>query len=363
MLLVKPTLTCNQACVYCYENKFRIDHPQKLEYDLPKLLDRISAYQGSITLHGGEPLSIPKADINTLLKAIFDKTGRSAVQTNGTLIDDDFIEMFKKYKTSVGISIDGSGILNEYRTAIDKTEKIVDTIFKLKSSGVGTSVIIVVSKANAAIDRLPDLKLFIKQLSDQKIFGRINPYTDIGIHDFGLSESRINDVYSELLIYTITNGWKWSPFYDMWNSLMGKDSVVCNFKTCDIYHTPACDELIGSGEITNCMRLSDRDMYIKHPTMLNTRNEILSQVDKNDGGCKDCKFWNYCHGGCPSQAIDNDWRNKTNLCSLYYNLFTTISNMQTSFSVISETKNTCRTKHTDSNHTDTGTKGKSIGNK
>ena len=61
----------------------------------------------SICAHGGEPLILPKQELEKILKFAFDKTGQSSIQTNGTLIDDDHILMFKRYKTGVGISIDG----------------------------------------------------------------------------------------------------------------------------------------------------------------------------------------------------------------------------------------------------------------
>ena len=52
---------------------------------------------------------------------------------------------------------------------------------------------------------------------------------------------------------------------------------------------------------------------------------------KKYGGCKDCEFFDNCHGGCPSQAINGDWRNRTELCDLYYDLFSKVRNMQTVF--------------------------------
>jgi uncharacterized protein len=309
-----------------------------MEYNIDKLKGAISSYSGNVCLHGGEPLSIPKKDVEELLKASFDKNGKSSVQTNGTLIDDEFIEIFKKYKTSVGISIDGDGELNSFRTNPEKTQKIIDSLFEIKKAGLGASVIIVVSKSNAESDKLDKFK----------------PCTDSS-NKYSLDSESLKKVYGDLLLYTTTNGWAWSPFTDIWNSLIGNDNVVCTFKGCDIYHTSSCEEILGDGTVTNCLRISNKDLYLRHPLMYNTRDEILKQVNKKYGGCKDCEFFDNCHGGCPSQAINGDWRNRTELCDLYYDLFSKVRNMQTAFGCsknMSKVK-TCNAGYQDrSNHYD-----------
>jgi len=56
----------------------------------------------------------------------------------GYLIDQDFIEIFKKYKTSVGLSIDGPWPCNELRGIGSRedrkkqTEKILEIVKKYK---------------------------------------------------------------------------------------------------------------------------------------------------------------------------------------------------------------------------------------
>ena len=44
-----------------------------------------------------------------------DSFGYNIIQTNGTLINDEHIRLFKAYKVSVGVSIDGPGELNDVR--------------------------------------------------------------------------------------------------------------------------------------------------------------------------------------------------------------------------------------------------------
>ncbi len=90
---------------------------------------------------------------------------------------------------------------------------------------------------------------------------------------------------------------------------------------CDIFHTPSAAELLGDGSLTNCMRTNQDYILLRYPVKYNTRDEILSQTPQEFGGCSECKYWNACHGGCPTMAINNDWRNRTFLCSLWKSLF------------------------------------------
>jgi len=272
----------------------------------------------TINLHGGEPLTIGHKNIDTLLSAIYKKNGKSGIQTNATLIDDEYIEMFKKYKTNIGISFDGPEELNEYRVGTD-TEKVHNLIFKLKAYGLNVSIISVVSKANAGTDnRLEKFANFIIGLGKAGISGRLNPCGNSP--DYQLPDQRLTYVYRQLFIAVLKGGGRWSPFIDILNSLKGKDAV-CSLRSCDPFHTEAARVVLGDGTVTNCMRLSDKGLYYRQGSPSSIRSSVLRDTPQENGGCKGCRWFECCHGGCPSLAIDNDWRNRTTSCSLYKELF------------------------------------------
>lgn len=328
-LLLKPTLACNMNCQYCYENKWREEAHPKVEYDLDAILVAIdkAPENQQITLHGGEPLILPKRDVERILSAIYKKAGRSSIQTNGTKIDSEYIRMFEEYKTSVGLSLDGTGELNRYRADEKTTSRLFSNLLEMNSRNINTSVIAVVSKANAETDELLDkFEQFIATLSELKITGRLHPcFPSYGC---ALDEGRLIEVYKRLAWYIMSHGWKWSPFYDMWNSLRGSGSVVCIFRECDIFHTVSAEVILDDGSVSSCMRVSSKGLYLRHPAEHKTRGDILTQVDQGNGGCKGCEFWENCTGGCPSQSMDNDWRNRTILCSMYKEVFRLLSNIQ-----------------------------------
>lgn len=323
MLLIKPFLGCNLACKYCYEGTYRKKTKPKMNYNLEAILKRMEEFKDlEMTLHGGEPLAMPKKDVDRILGKMVELTGKSYIQTNGTLIDDEYVEIFKRYKTGVGISWDGPGELSEFRTGSARVGKIIE---KLVKEGITVSMILVISKANAGTDeRLKKLKDYLLELEKMKISGRINPCA--GTPDYELDEKRIREVYLDLAQFCIQKNLKWSPFIDIVYGLQDKDRV-CTFMGCDYFHTLSATVILGDGSITNCMRTNQEYVLLRHPIKYDTRSEILSEIPQEFGGCQGCKYWTACYGGCPTSAINDDWRNRTYLCSLWKALFQYFENV------------------------------------
>ena len=123
--VLKITECCNLACKYCYMFRggdFSFKHKPKLmsieiahkailrakEHCLKHKLKNFN-----FVLHGGEPLIAGKKfilDFTTYAKKVFKDTDINVIvglQTNGTLIDEEWCNIFKKCHINVGISIDG----------------------------------------------------------------------------------------------------------------------------------------------------------------------------------------------------------------------------------------------------------------
>jgi len=364
-ILIKPFLGCNIACKYCYEAEFRLTNPQKMDYDLDAIIKTMAGLPNNnrgISLHGGEILCLPKQDVDRLLAKSMELTGRSQVQTNGTQIDDEWIEIFKRNKTHVGISCDGWGELNSFRMDVTRTAKLIRTIHRLKEEGFRTSIISVLSRANVGTpDKFASFKEWLLELKDLKIGGRLNPCSATGNPDIELDMESLVAVYKDLTLFCMEHGLTWSPMSDLARKVAGC-GAVCVFQGCDIYHTDSATVVLGDGSVTNCMRTSNEDILLRHPAKYNTRDEILQEIPQENGGCRGCTYWSYCRGGCPSTAIDDDWRNRTYLCELWSGIIEVILNAR-KFLNSNITKKTSKPKdqrdgHTDSHsntpHVDTG---------
>lgn len=306
-----------------------------------KMAEIKDIYPG-MCLHGGEPLMMPKQDVRALLLKMKEVTGKSTIQTNGVLIDNDFIEIFKECSTTVGLSYDGPGELSEYRFhKLRKNPKIEEKIEKMVKQGISVSLIMVITKANAGTNqRLKKLKNYLFKLNKMRISGRLNPCG--GAQECELDEKRIKQAYLDLAQFCLHHNLKWSPFTDIINALQGK-SRVCTFMGCDPFCTSSAVELLGDGSLTNCMRTNQNYILLRYPIKYETRKEILFETPQKFGGCQDCQYWHACYGGCPTMAINNDWRNRTYLCSLWKSLFQFYEKILT-FCGTCISYNTCQTE-------------------
>ena len=161
---------CNIQCQYCYQNPQRDAANLSSAYDMAKMKEAIRAEGGPFSLFGGEPLLVPLADLEDLWSWGLAKFGHNSVQTNGTLITDAHIRLFKKYRVQVGISLDGPGPLNDARwhgslertrEATAKAEAVIDQLCR---EGIPPSLILTLHRANGTADKLPILFDWVRYL-------------------------------------------------------------------------------------------------------------------------------------------------------------------------------------------------------
>ena len=115
-VIVKLTTKCNLNCVYCSEGDKAIAVLEKETLfkaidELPNLLEKYKRENISLLWHGGEPLSVGKTYLQEVMQYAVNKLKnyklKFLVQTNGTLIDAEWIDLFKKFNVGVGVSLDG----------------------------------------------------------------------------------------------------------------------------------------------------------------------------------------------------------------------------------------------------------------
>src|SRR5271155_2298358 len=116
-VVVSPLgVRCNLKCNYCYEDSLRGAGNFGGSFDIDAIKEAVQREGGGpFLLFGGEPLLLPKETLRDLLEWGFQRNGANSLQTNGILVDDDHIELFKRFNVRVGISIDGPGSLNDAR--------------------------------------------------------------------------------------------------------------------------------------------------------------------------------------------------------------------------------------------------------
>lgn len=356
-------VTCNLKCSYCYEAPLR-NAKSNHRYERDAVLAAIDKLPGQWSLFGGEALILPIEHIEELLKKGFEKWKATGIQTNGTLITEAHMDLFVKYKTHVGLSLDGPDELNDSRwagtqAATDRlTGKTHATIARLveRSKLPGQkvllpSIIVTLHAGNCSKDRFPK---FVKWIQDLDALGiqYINPHVmelDDKASTLYLNQDELSDRLIDLwnLQETLTHV-KFSKFDEVLKLLQGlqsqgptatPDNVTCHWHNCDPMNTAAVQSVEHDGTPSLCGRTFKSGTHwlpaegtgynaplIGHPgSRHHTRQLALYVTPQEYGGCQGCEFWAMCLGQCPGEGITAegtaDWRMRSSYCLTWKKLF------------------------------------------
>lgn len=137
-VIVKVTTACNLNCTYCSEGDKPVQYMEKeiikkMIDDLPALAEKEHTKKIDLLWHGGEPLMMPKEILTEAMDYAQQQLQgyelRFLVQTNGTLVTPEWVDIFKKYGVEVGVSIDGYRELHdENRRKKDGTSSYDDVV-------------------------------------------------------------------------------------------------------------------------------------------------------------------------------------------------------------------------------------------
>lgn len=332
---VRPLgVRCNIQCQYCYQNPERDASNQARSYDLDLIKAAVEAEGGPFSMFGGEPLLVPEGDLEELFSWGLERFGGSGIQTNGSLLNDRHIEMFRRYRVHVGVSIDGPGELNDARWAgslaatRDRTARTEQAIVRLVEAGLTPSLIVTLHRGNAAGGRLPVLLDWVRYLAELGI-------SSIRLHLLEVESQAVRrkyalsdaENYRALLAFLELEAelptLSFDLFRDMRRLLLGLDQqTTCVWNGCDPYTTQAVRGVEGNGQRTNCGRTNkegidfakaDQPGFERYLALYNTPQEV--------GGCQGCRFFLMCKGQCPGTALDGDWRNRTEHCAVWKALY------------------------------------------
>lgn len=326
---------CNMQCGYCYEEPLREAGNFSTGYDMDLMKRGLERENWRFSLFGGEPLLMPFADLEEIFRWGQEKFQSNGIQTNGTLITEDHIQLFLKYNVGVGISMDGPGSLNDSRWmgSLEKTraatEKSMWAVRRLCEVGRAPSMIFTLYKGNATRELLPQLLDWLQELESLGVKHMRVHLLEIenqGVRSkMALSDNE--NVAALLELYDLqkrSTSLRFDLFTDMLKLLTGTDQAgtSCIWNACDAYTTRAVRGIDGLGNNVNCGRTNKEGVdWGKANTEGFERQLALHQTPQSKGGCSGCRFFFACKGQCPGTAIDGDWRNRSEQCQIWFRLF------------------------------------------
>jgi len=182
-VLTKPVgAICNLDCKYCYylekeklygsKEKFRMND-DLLESYIRHFIDSQPGTNIEMAWQGGEPtllgIDFFRRVVELQKRHAGNKVIRNAIQTNGTLLNDEWGSFLKENDFLVGVSIDGPAHLHDkYR--VDKQQRptfnlVVAGIDVLKRYGVDFNTLTTVNRGNQ--DHPLEVYHFLKELGSQ----------------------------------------------------------------------------------------------------------------------------------------------------------------------------------------------------
>ena len=345
-VMLKPAGSlCNLACKYCYYlekqklyplDKSKVISDELLEEFIKQYIEAQTMPQVLFTWHGGEtlmrPISFYKRALELQQRYAHGRQIDNCIQTNGTLLTDEWCEFFKENHFLVGVSIDGpQEFHDEYRrTRLGKPSwrDVMRGIRLLNKHGVEWNALAVINDFNA--DYPLEFYRFFKEIGCkyiqftpvvERVVKRADGLTlapglqEGGeVTDFSVSAEQwgrflctlydewvkqdVGEVFVQLFDATLAN---WVGAAPGICSMSGKcgHAAVMEFNG-DVY---SCDHFVYPE-----YRLGNIRQQTLTSLMYSEKQRAFGRI-KTDTllrQCKECRFQFACHGECPKNRFTKD---------------------------------------------------------
>jgi uncharacterized protein len=362
-VLSKPTgAICNLDCSYCFfldkeelypGSKFRMTD-ELLETYIRQLIEAHKTPEVTVAWQGGEPTLM---GVDFFRKAIayqekYRKPGmtfENTLQTNGTLLDDEWCEFFKENNYLIGLSLDGPRKLHDANRVDKKGGSTFDRVMRglrlLQKHGVEYNILTTVNRINAAhpLEVYRFLRDEVKTTWIQFI-----PVVE-RINEDGKTLYQQGTTVSENSVLPEQFGNFLTTIFDEWvRKDVGKIFVQTfeaavrswlNMPTGMCFFSPTCGSGVAlehNGDLYSCDHFVEPD-YLLGNIQENSMAELVGRdrqfkfgqdkLDTLPKYCQQCEVRFACHGECPKHRFIHtpDGEPGLNyLCAGYKHFFTHI---------------------------------------
>lgn len=338
--------TCDIDCLYCYEK--RKEAPGGARVSASQIRRLANLFKGrplTVELHGGEPLTAGQDHIGEILTELagLPQVARVTLQTNGVLLDADWLDMFDELypELQIGISLDGDAQGNAWRVGYDGKPVYPRVAKSLELlAGRGRRIGVIAAVTPAVLDRAEQV------LDHLASFGSVNAISFVPCFDSTIRRSTAlpgrrqpasrllqqaavdgtggpawaihPDEYAQFVLaasaHWITAGHfariKLEPTVSSIRRLRGLQTGFCHFSDlkCDHVFTlypdgrlGSCDELPWpQARLTQLESAADQ----KEISLAQQESLLLNQGKALMEKCTTCDYRDTCGGGC----VATRWR-------------------------------------------------------
>lgn len=358
-LMIKPAgSSCNLGCSYCYYldkadiygRKEPVMSEAMLKLVIRSYMETCQTPEVVFNWHGGEPLILGKEFFRKVIA--FEREfgeGRkilNTVQTNGTLLDEEWAGLLAEGGFLTGISIDGPAHIHD-RYRMDRKgsptfDKVIAGIEYLKKGGAEFNTMSTINRASEGQGK--EVYSFLKEIGSRYmqfmpvvehiLNGRIVPPQTSGA---SLAEWSVSDTGFGQFMCDIFDEW---IRQDVGNYFVGHfDATLARWcgvqpGTCAYAETCGGNAVIEhNGDVYMCdhfvypeYRLGNiQDKSLRE--MLTSEQMIRFGISKRNGlphKCQRCKWLPLCNGECPKHRFsmaENDLPGLNALCRGYEMLY------------------------------------------
>jgi len=330
-VFIKPVgAICNLACDYCYYLNKQKHSPEQSTRMSPELLEKyiiqhIEATEGQevfFSWHGGEPTlaGIPFFQQVVKLQKKYTPEGFSVIngiQTNGTLLDEDWCQFLKKENFIVGISLDGPEQFHSANRVRKDGESCFNEVMRgfqlLNTYEIPCEILCVVNAQN--VGHPLEVYHFFKSLNAE--FLTFIPLVEpTGNPEFPVSKRSLQPKdFGEFLV-AVFEEWKANDigqikiqiFEEALRTAFGLEHSLCIFKpTCG--NVPVVER---NGDFYSCDHFVDQNHLVGNILKTSLADLLESPKQKNFGQnkltklpdfCRKCEVLSMCNGACPKDRF------------------------------------------------------------
>ena len=349
-LLAKPTgAVCNLDCAYCFFLSKELLYPgsrfrmadELLETYIRQLIEAHRTPEVTIAWQGGEPtlmgLDFFRRAVELAQRFADGRQVEHTIQTNATLIDDEWADFFRTHGFLVGISIDGSREVHD-AFRVDKGgkgsfDRVMRGLAALRRHGVEYNTLTTLHSANAGRgvevyrflrdecgsrfhQYIPIIERIAGEAPDESSWSswRDRPlYTQTGAHVSSRSITAgeygrfLIDVFEEWVRHDV--GEVYVQMFDVaLANWVGEPAGLC-------IHCETCGTALAlehTGDVYSCDHFVEPAHRLGNIRDTHLRDLVASERQRRFGDakretlpqyCRECDVRFACHGGCPKDRF------------------------------------------------------------